>query len=213
MYAQTTISDFYCDYCNKKFSVADYNNDIEATKEAVQQHEEECRNKIKICLGDVYIFNVDDLSYINDMKRLNCSCAYQCILDCNHCTFGKNYSITPPMKVVYVDITNPQMKILHVVLTKFNHILKVWEIDEKAMEYFKKKYGIEYFEMYESQINRQFSLSDFKDSFKIVKILSDWVNETSAHGKKQCETNIGYDWENNDILLTIKIPYKTKGRN
>lgn len=190
MYTQTGISGFKCEYCHKLFSVSNYDGDVQKTKETCCEHQKECHNKIKVCLGDVFIFNTqqkNECGYITTMQ-------------------------SPPMKVIWVDIKNPDNKELHVVLTKFNPILKVWEIDQKAMEPYKLKYNIQYFTMYESQINRQIVLSDFKDSFKIVKVLSDWVNETSAHSKKQCETNIGYDFENNNILLTIKIPYKTKGR-
>lgn len=212
MYAQTTISEFFCDFCNKKFSVSQYDNDILKAQRAVQEHEAECRAKIKICLGDIYLFHITDNNLINDLKLYNCKrfCHCNCIHEC--CTFRNDYYLTPPMKVVWVDISNPKLKILHVVLAKYNHILKVWEEDQEAMKYFKKKYNIDHFTMYENQIDRQFSLKDFKQSFKIVEVLSDWVEETSAHGRKQCETNIGYDFQNNNVLLTIKIPYKTKGR-
>lgn len=190
MYTQTGVSGFRCEYCHKLFSVSDYNGDVQETTIATIEHQKQCHNKIKICLGDVFIFNTEAKD----------ECGYP------------STKTSPPMKVIWVDIKNPDNKQLHVVLTKFNPILKVWEEDQKAMEEYKKKYNIQYFTMYESQINRQISLSDFKESFRIVKVLSDWINETSAHNKKQCETNIGYDFEKDQILLTIKIPYKTKGR-
>ena len=190
MYTQTGISGFKCEYCHKLFSVSDYEGDVQETKTACCEHQKQCHNKIKVCLGDVFIF---------DTKQKN----------------EDGQIITkqsPPMKVIWVDIKNPDNKELHVVLTKFNPILKVWQIDQKAMNEYKRIYNIEYFTMYESQINRQISLLDFKQSFKLVKTLSDWVNESNTHRKQQCETNIGYDFEKDQILLTIKIPYKTKRR-
>ena len=190
MYTQTGISGFKCEYCHRLFSVSDYKGDVQETKTVCCEHQKQCHNKIKICLGDVFIFNTEQRN----------ECGYPSV------------KTSPPMKVIWVDIKNPDNKQLHVVLTKYNPILKVWQIDQKAMQPYKKKYNIQYFTMYESQINRQISLSDFKESFKIVEVLSNWIDQTSLHGKKQCKTNIGYDWQNNNILLTIKIPYKTKGR-
>lgn len=203
MQAETTITNFYCDYCHQKFLVADYNNDIEATKEAVCEHQKNCRNKIKICLGDVFLFDIQTTGH---ELPLCCCLLKQLGLS------KQNKTLTPPLKVIYVDITNPQMKILHVVLTKYNHILGVWEVDQEAMKWYKQNYNIKYFTLFENQINRQINLKDFKESFKLVDVLSEWVDDTNKHNKKQCETNIGYDFQNNNILLTIKIPYKTKGR-
>lgn len=190
MNIQAGISGFTCEYCHKLFSPTDYEGDLEEARKAALEHQTQCHNKIKICLGDVFIFNttLKDVCGKEETKQ------------------------SPPLKVIWVDIKNPDNKELHVVLTKFNPILKVWEVDDKAMEQYKRVYGIDYFTMYESQINRQISLIDFKQSFKIVKTLSDWINESNLHRNRQCETNIGYDFENDNILLTIKIPYKTKRR-
>lgn len=191
MYTQNTVSGFTCEYCGQKFNVSDYQNDVQKARCAAHKHQKECRAKIKICLGDVFMFNVP-------------------VTDQNDWIVG--YNLTPPMQVTWVDIKDPLNKELHVVLAKYNPYLNIWEQDADAMKKYKEQMNIPYFTMYQNQINRQISLKDFKQSFKIVKVLSDWINETSQHYKKQCETNIDYDFKNNHILLTIKIPYKTKGR-
>lgn len=201
MYTQTKISSFKCEYCGKEFSISDYNNDINATKQATLLHQKECKNKFKICLGDVFLFNVD-----KDQNNKMCHCCL-CCSNTPYSTF-----LTPPMKIIYVDISNPQKKILHVVLAKYNHILKVWEEDKDVMKWYKDNFGLKYFTMYESQINRQINLKDFKESFKIVEIFEDWIKENNPHNKKQCKFDLGYEFDKNNIIVTIKIPYKTKGR-
>lgn len=143
---------------------------------------------MKICLGDVFIFNTQQKN----------ECGYE------------TTKTSPPMKVIWVDIKNPGNKELHVVLTKFNPILKVWQIDQEKMNWYKEHYNIEYFTMFESQINRKIKLNDFKQSFKIVDTLSNWIKDTSLHYQKQVIPEISYDFQNNNIILTVKIPYKTE---
>ena len=88
MYTETKISDFYCEYCHRQFSVADYNNDVDATREAVIQHQKECRETIKICLGSVFIFNYEERDQYGNVISTEPS---------------------PPLKVISIDTkTNPQ---------------------------------------------------------------------------------------------------------
>ena len=47
---------------------------------------------------------------------------------------------------------------------------------------------------------------------KIVEIFEGWIKENNPHNKKQCKFDLGYEFDKNNIIVTIKIPYKTKGR-
>lgn len=203
MYTQTEISSFKCEYCGKVFNKAEYENDINITKKAAELHQESCKNKFKICLGDVFIFNVDK-------DTVNKCHFHKCCFCCSNTPYTTY--LTPPMKIKYVDISNPDKKVLHVVLTKFNPHTEKWEVDTETMKWYKENFNLDYFTMYEYQINRQINLKDFNQSFKIVKLFDEWIKENNPHNKIQCTLNIGYEFDQNNILVTIKIPYKTKGR-
>lgn len=204
MYTQTKITSFKCEYCGKIFDISEYDNDVTATKQATLLHQKECKNKFKICLGDVFMFNLD--------KEHTHTChLHRCCFCCSNTPYSTY--LTPPMKIKYVDISNPQKKVLHVVLAKYNHLLHTWEEDKTTMKWYKNNFGLEYFTMFESQINRQINLKDFNQSFKIVKIFDDWIKENNPHNKKQCKLDLGYEFDKNNILVTIRIPYKTKERN